>query len=86
MAIISMKEGDGMECHIDERKKLATVWMSHADQRSEEKQEQLKRFIADCRSKKIFVCVYESGKGDLTEGTKRLLVCSCSNISGSGLP
>lgn len=62
-----------MECIVDNNKRLAQVWMSHADQASEEKQEKLRNFIADCRAKKIFVCVYESGDGDLVENTKELL-------------
>ncbi|MDD3192482.1 MAG: hypothetical protein PHE47_01285 [Oscillospiraceae bacterium] len=68
-----------MECIIDNKKRLAQVWMSHADQASEEKQEKLRNFIADCRLKKIFVCVYESGDGNLVENTKELLAYNFNN-------
>lgn len=68
-----------MECILDNKKRLAQVWMSHADQKSEEKQEKLRNFIADCRSKKIFVCVYESGDGDLVENTKEFLAYNYNN-------
>lgn len=36
-------------------------------------------FIADCRKKKIFVCVYESGDGSLLENTKELLANNLNN-------
>lgn len=39
----------------------------------------LKEFIADCRKKKIFVCVYESGDGSLLENTKELLANNLNN-------
>ena len=68
-----------MEFIIDNQKKLAQVWMSHADQASDEKQLKLEKFIADCREKKIFVCVYRSGDGDLSENTKELLACNYNN-------
>lgn len=62
-----------MEFEVDNELNLAKVWCSHADQRDEVKQKKLKGFIADCRKKKIFVCVYESGDGSLLENTKELL-------------
>ena len=68
-----------MEFIIDEQKKLAQVWMSHADQESVAKQLKLEKFIADCRAKKIFVCVYRSGDGDLLEKTKELLTYNYNN-------
>ena len=37
-----------MRYSIDENKRLATVYCTHADQESEEQQQTLKRFIADC--------------------------------------
>lgn len=68
-----------MEFIIDNQKKLAQVWMSHADQASAEKQAKLKEFMADCRAKKIFVCVYRSGDGDLVEKTKELFAYNLNN-------
>lgn len=68
-----------MEFVMDNELKLAKVWCSHADQRDEAKQQKLKEFIADCRKKKIFVCVYESGDGDLLENTKELLAYNLNN-------
>ena len=68
-----------MEFVMDNELKLAKVWCSHADQRDEAKQQKLKEFIADCRKKKIFVCVYESGDGDLLENTKELLAYNINN-------
>lgn len=68
-----------MEIIINEQKKLAEVWMSHADQESVAKELKLQKFIADCREKKIFVCVYRSGDGDLLDNTKELLTYNYNN-------
>lgn len=68
-----------MEFVMDNELRLAKVWCSHADQRDEAKQQKLKEFIADCRKKKIFVCVYESGDGNLLENTKELLAYNLNN-------
>ena len=68
-----------MEFVMDNELKLAKVWCSHADQQDEAKQQKLKEYIADCRKKKIFVCVYESGDGDLLENTKELLAYNLNN-------
>ena len=68
-----------MNYSIDEKKKLAIVYCTHADQESEEQQKKLTDFIAACRAKKIFVCVFESGDGDLLENTKELLAYNYNN-------
>ena len=68
-----------MEFEVDNELNLAKVWCSHADQRDEVKQKKLKGFIANCRKKKIFVCVYESGDGSLLENTKELLANNLNN-------
>ena len=68
-----------MRYSIDENKRLATVYCSHADQGSEEKQQALEKFISDCRERKIFVCVFNSGDGNLLENTKDLLVYNYQN-------
>ncbi len=68
-----------MEFVTDNELKLAKVWCSHADQRDKTKQQKLTEFIADCRKKKIFVCVYESGDGNLLENTKELLAYNLNN-------
>ena len=68
-----------MEFEVDNKLNLAKVWCSRADQKDEVKQKKLKEFIADCRKKKIFVCVYESGDGSLLENTKELLTYNLNN-------
>lgn len=68
-----------IKCTINETKGLAQVWMSHADQEDAEMQKKLNDFIAECRAKKIFVCVYESGDKDLLECTKELLAYNYNN-------
>ena len=55
------------------------MYCTHADRKSEERQKKLKDFIATCRAKKIFVCVFESGDGDLSETTKELLAYNYQN-------
>lgn len=70
---------DRMKYSIDENKRLATVYCTHADQGSEEQQQKLKRFIAECKDRKIFVCVFNSGDGDLLENTKELLAYNYQN-------
>lgn len=72
-----------MKFEIDNELNLAKVWCSHADQRDEVKQKKLKEFIADCRKKKIFVCVYDSGDGSLLENTKELLTHNLNNPTPS---
>lgn len=68
-----------MRYTIDEEKRLAVVYCTHADQSSEEQQKALKCFIASCRERKIYVCVFNSGDGDLLENTKALLVYNYQN-------
>ena len=68
-----------MKFEIDNELNLAKVWCSHADQKDEVKQKKLKEFIADCRKKKIFVCVYDSGDGSLLKNTKELLAHNLNN-------
>ena len=72
-----------MEFVMDNELKLAKVWCTHADQQDEAKQQKLKEFIADCRKKKIFICVYESGDGSLLENTKELLTYNLNNTTPS---
>lgn len=72
-----------MEFEVDNKLNLAKVWCSRADQRDKAKQQKLKEFIADCRKKKIFVCVYESGDGSLLENTKELLTYNLNNPTPS---
>ena len=68
-----------MEFEVDNKLNLAKVWCSRADQKDEVKQKKLKEFIADCRKKKIFVCVYESGDSSLLKNTKELLAHNLKN-------
>ena len=58
---------------------VASVYLTHKDQDSEEVHQELNAFIADCKTKKIYVCVFESGSGDLLENTKELLVYNYNN-------
>lgn len=68
-----------MKINIDNKMKLATVWCSHTDKADEAKNAALNGFIAECRARKIFVCVFESGDGDLLENTRELLAYNYNN-------
>ncbi|MBR5428496.1 MAG: hypothetical protein IK118_09125 [Clostridia bacterium] len=68
-----------MKYSLDEKNKVAIVYCTHADQKDEEQQQKLRAFIADCKSKKIYVCVFNSGNGDLLENTKELLAYNYNN-------
>lgn len=68
-----------MKIEIDDNMKYAIVWCSHADKADEAKAAALNEFIAECRAKKIYVCVFESGDGDLLENTRELLAYNYNN-------
>ena len=68
-----------MRLAANNKTKFTTVWLSNADQRNEKKQQELKEYIAECKNNGIFVCVYESGNGNLLENTKELLAYNLSN-------
>lgn len=68
-----------MRLAANNKTKFSTVWLSNADQRNEKKQQELKEYIAECKNNGIFVCVYESGNGNLLENTKELLAYNLSN-------
>ncbi len=69
-----------MQINFDREKKTATVWLSHDDEKNEEKQEKLKAFLAECKSNKIFACVFRSGEENLLDNTKALLAYNCNLI------
>lgn len=68
-----------MEFAMNDRLRLAEVWCTHADRDDGAAQRRLREFIADCRKRGIFVCVYESGDGDLSENTGALLAYACAH-------
>lgn len=63
-----------MEIYIDKAKKLATVYLSHSDDASEDVQSELSNFLTKCKDEKIFACVFHSGNGDLISTAKELLL------------
>ena len=65
---------------MEEKLKLAIIYCTHADRASKMQQQILDAFIADCKAKKVFVCVFESGDGNLLENTKELLIYNHNNV------
>ena len=68
-----------MTINFDKNQKTAEVWLNHDDQANKDVQDKLNDFIADCRVKKIFVCVFFSGNGDILENSKALLSYNYNN-------
>lgn len=65
---------------FNESKKIAKIWCTNTDQGSKEIQNEIKKIIAEYKEKKIYVCVFKSGKEDLLENTKNLLSYNYNNI------
>ncbi|MCQ2476112.1 MAG: hypothetical protein MJ173_09470 [Clostridia bacterium] len=78
--VIIQKEVIAIIIERDESRKIATIWCSNADKERKEIQDEIKKIIAECKEKKIFVCVFKSGKEDLLENTKNLLSYNYNNI------
>lgn len=63
----------GLELHIWDDKKLVEIWLNSEERKDTQLREELKDVYARCREKKYLVAVYESGEGDLYQGTLDLL-------------
>ena len=62
-----------MRIQADEKKKLAVVWLTNADQADQEQQEELQSLYREYRAKKYTVAVFRSGREDLAPLTSHLL-------------
>lgn len=62
-----------LEMHIRDDKKLVEIWLNSEEKRDTQLREKLKDVYAQFREKKYLVAVYESGEGDLYQGTLDLL-------------
>ena len=63
-----------MKIEVLDKEKMVCVWLSHADQENPAIQERLKPLYREYRQKKYFVSVFYSGKDDLEEMTRELLL------------
>ena len=62
-----------MEIHLNQGKKIAEVWLTNADQKNSQLQEQLKTMYKDFKQQGFLVAVFRSGTQDLYRQTANLL-------------
>lgn len=63
----------GLEMHIRDDKKLVEIWLNSEERKDAQLREGLKDVYAQFKAQKYLVAVYESGEGDLYQGTLDLL-------------
>lgn len=63
-----------MRIHMDEEKKIAEIWLTKAESDDPAVEARLKPFYKECRDHKYLAVVYRSGKENLLETTKDLLL------------
>lgn len=62
-----------MRIQVDEKKKLAVIWLTNADQTDQEQQKELQSLYQEYRAKKYTVALFQSGQEDLAPLTSHLL-------------
>lgn len=63
-----------MEMNVRDDKKLVEIWLTNAEKIDPVLREGLKEIYAKYKAKKYMVAVFESGKGNLYENTRDLLL------------
>lgn len=63
-----------MEMSIRDDQKIVEIWLTNAEKIDPVLREGLKEIYAKYKTKKYMVAVFESGKGDLYENTRDLLL------------
>lgn len=63
-----------MRLEVNEKDKLAMLWLTNAEQEDAQMQEQMSQKISEYRQQKYTVAVFRSGKSDLTDVTEGLLL------------
>lgn len=63
-----------MEMNVRDGQKLVEIWLTNAEKIDPVLREGLKEIYAKYKTKKYMVAVFESGKGDLYENTRDLLL------------
>ena len=63
-----------MEMNVRDDQKLVEIWLTNAEKIDPVLREGLKEIYAKYKTKKYMVAVFESGKGDLYENTRDLLI------------
>ena len=62
-----------MRIQVDEKKKLAVIWLTNDDQTDQGQQEKLRSLYREYGAKKYTVAVFRSGQEDLLPLTSHLL-------------
>ena len=63
-----------MEMNVRDDQKLVEIWLTNAEKIDPVLRAGLKEIYAKYKTKKYMVAVFESGKGDLYENTRDLLI------------
>ena len=63
-----------MEMNVRDDKKLVEIWLTNAEKIDPVLREGLKEIYAKYKAKKYMVAVFESGRGNLYENTRDLLL------------
>jgi len=63
-----------LEMNVRDGQKLVEIWLTNAEKIDPVLREGLKEIYAKYKTKKYMVAVFESGKGDLYENTRDLLL------------
>ena len=63
-----------MEMNIHDDAQIVEIWLTNAEKTDPVLQDELKGIYAEYKAKKYMVAVFESGKGDLYENTRDLLL------------
>ena len=63
-----------MEMNIHDDTQIVEIWLTNAEKTDPVLQDELKGIYAEYKAKKYMVAVFESGKGDLYENTRDLLL------------
>ena len=63
-----------MEMNVRDDQKLVEIWLTNAEKIDPVLREGLREIYAKYKTKKYMVAVFESGKGDLYENTRDLLL------------
>lgn len=72
----------GLVIDIHEDSKIVEIWLNHSDQNDPRLSENLRPLFADYNSRKYTVAVFLSGKEDLYEQTRPLLLHNRDYFAG----
>ena len=65
-----------MEMNVRDQQKFVEIWLTNAEKIDPVLREGLKEIYARYQTKKYMVAVFESGKGNLYENMRDLLLCN----------